>query len=150
MRVGQFLTENQIRFQALVFPPAFTAQKRAMRLRVSGRQVLKSILLSGPQGYFLAVLPATHRLNTKLLADFFGGPVRLAKPEEIRQVFPDCEWGVVQPLGHLYGLRTILDDSVSPGSHIILQTQTHAEAIRMKCGDFERIEHPDRLQFAIG
>jgi Ala-tRNA(Pro) deacylase len=148
MRVLQFLAEQQIVFEPLVYPPAFTAQKRAKHLGISGKQVAKTILLAGPEGYFLAVLPATHQVDTSVLAQALGGPVRLAADDEIGEVFRDCEWGVVAPFGTLYGLTTWLDESLAPESWIVFEANTHAEAIRMRCSDFERLEQPRRLRFA--
>jgi Ala-tRNA(Pro) deacylase len=148
MRVLQFLSEQQITFEPLMHPPAYTAQKRAKYLGVSGKQVAKNVLLVGPEGYVLAVLPATHQVDTDLLAEDLGGPVRLATDREIGEVFNDCEWGVVEPFGTLYGISTLLDDSLTPDSWIVFEAHTHAEAIRMLCADFERLEQPRRLKFA--
>jgi Ala-tRNA(Pro) deacylase len=149
MQVAELLRENNVEFETVVYPPAFTAQKRAMRLGIPGRHVLKSVLLAGPDGCFLAVLPATERVDTEALALVLGGPMRLATPEEIAGVFPDCEWGVVQPLGSVYGIRTLLDDSISPNDYIVLGMHSHAHAVRMSCRDFERIEQPKRIRFGI-
>jgi Ala-tRNA(Pro) deacylase len=148
MRVPQFLLDQHISFERLVHPPAFTAQKRAKYLGVPGQQVAKSVLLVGPAGYFLAVLPATHHVDTAVLARALGGPVRLAGDEEVADVFRDCEWGVVAPFGTLYDLPTVLDDALAPESLITFDAHSHAEAIRMRCSDFERLERPRRLRFA--
>src|SRR5438874_106931 len=94
MRVLQFLADQQIMFEPMVHPPAFTAQKRAKYLHVSGKQVAKSVLLVGPEGYVLAVLSATQHVDTVALTRQLGGFVRLASDEEIGEVFQDCEWGV--------------------------------------------------------
>jgi Ala-tRNA(Pro) deacylase len=148
MRVLQFLSEQAIDFEPLVHPPAYTAQKRAKYLHMSGRQVAKTVLLVGPDGYLLAVLPATHHIDTVALSRKLGGPVRLATDEEIGGVFQDCEWGVVAPFGTLYGVETILDDSLAADSWIVFEANTHAEAVRMRCGDFEELEKPRRFSFA--
>jgi Ala-tRNA(Pro) deacylase len=148
MRVLQFLAEQKITFEPLIHPPAYTAQKRAKYLGVPGKQVAKSVLLVGPQGYVLAVLPATHQVDQSAVARELGGPIRLAMDEEVGQVFRDCEWGVVAPFGTLYGVPTILDESLAPDSWIVFEANTHAEAIRMRCRDFERLEQPRRLRFA--
>src|SRR5262249_39580545 len=129
-------------------PPAFTAQQRAKSLHVSGSRVAKSVLLRGPGGYLLAVLPATHRVDTQALAAALGGPIRLATDREIAVVFRDCEWGVVPPFGTLYGLPTLLDDSLPADVLLVLETQTHVDAVRLRCSDFERLESPRRLPFA--
>ncbi len=148
MRVLQFLSQQNISFEPLVHPPAFTAQKLAKYLRIPGKQVAKTVLLMGPAGYVLAVLPATHHVDEDVLARVLGGPVRLATELEIGEVFQDCEWGVVEPFGTLYGLTTLLDDSLQPDDWIVFEAHTHEEAIRMRCGDFERLERPRRLRFA--
>jgi Ala-tRNA(Pro) deacylase len=149
MRVPCFLTEQQVTFETIVHAPAFTAQKRARFLHVPGKQVVKSVLLMGPAGYFLAVLPATHRVDTEALARALGGPVRLASGDEMARVFHDCEWGVVPPFGTLYGLPTLRDESLDPDALIIFESHTHAEAIRMHCRDYDRLECPRRLHFAM-
>ena len=148
MRVMQFLSEQHIAFEPLVYPPAYTAQKRAKHLGTPGKQVAKTILLVGPDGYFLAILPATHQIDTTILSRQLGGPVRLASEEEISDAFPDCEWGVVAPFGTLYGLPTIMDESLASDSCMVLEVNSHAEAIRMSCRDFEELEKPKRLRFA--
>jgi Ala-tRNA(Pro) deacylase len=150
MRVPDFLMEQHVPFETLLHPPAFTAQKRAKYLRIPGRQVAKSVLLVGPQGYFLAVLPATRQVDTRKLALELVGPVRLAEAHEVADVFRDCEWGVVPPFGGLYGLPTVLEEELSPESLIVLEGNTHAEAVRLRCRDFERVERPRRLRFASG
>jgi Ala-tRNA(Pro) deacylase len=148
MRIAELLAQRQIAFEPLAHPPAFTAQKRAKYLGITGRLVAKGVLLRGPNGYVLALLPATHHVDTAKLAEALQGPVRLATDEEIAEVFRDCEWGVVPPFGTLYGLPTVLDEAIAPDELIVLETNSHLEAIRLRCADFERLERPRRLRFA--
>lgn len=148
MRIAEFLREQQVTFEALPHPPAFTAQKLAKYLRVPGRTVVKCVLWQGPDGPFLAVLPATRQTDVAALERHFRGPVRLATDDEMAEVFRDCEWGLVAPFGTLYGLPTILENSLSPETEIVVEGQTRVEAIRMRCRDFEHLERPRRLAFA--
>ena len=148
MRVPDFLTRQQVAFETVWHPPAFTAAKRAKYLRVPGRQVAKSVLLVGPGGPFLAVLPATHHIDTETLAASLGGPVRLATEDELADVFRDCEWGVVPPFGSLYGLPTLLENEVLADDLLVFEGNTHVEAIRLRCGDFEHLERPRRVHFS--
>ncbi|HKB36677.1 MAG TPA: YbaK/EbsC family protein [Gemmataceae bacterium] len=149
MRVPDYLAEQQVRFETLLHAPAFSAQQRAKVLHVSGRQVAKCVLLAGRRNYLLAVLPATHHIDEIRLERELASPVRLANDREIARVFPDCEWGVVPPFGTLYGLATLLDDSLKPDDMLIFEGNTHVEAVRVRCADFERIEKPRRIRFAI-
>ncbi len=148
MRVPLFLADQQVAFETLHHPPAFTAQRRARYLHVPGQYVVKSVLLRGPSGCLLGVLPATAQADLELLGRALGGPVRLAEAEEIPEFFRDCEWGVLTPFGRLYGLETLLEDALDPDALIVFESHMHAEAIRMRCGDYERLERPRRLRFA--
>jgi Ala-tRNA(Pro) deacylase len=145
MHISDYLTEQRIDFERLPHPPAFTAQKRAKYLHLPGHQVAKCVLLAGPMGYVLAVVPAPHRIDTEALGEQLGGAVRLANDREIAEIFNDCEWGVVPPFGRRYGLSTLLDDSITPDTWIVMETHTQFEAIRLRCRDFERLEKPRRL-----
>ena len=149
MRIVDLLAERRIDFESLPHPPAFTAQKLAKYLHVSGHHVAKSVLLLGPAGYLLAVLPATHHIDTEALTRELGGPVRLAADYEMAEVFRDCEWGVAPPFGALYGLPTLLDDAIPPEAPMVFEAHTHVQAIRLRCRDFERLERPRRLAFAV-
>ena len=148
MRVPQFLTDQHVNFETVPHAPSYTAQKLAKHLRVSGRQVAKSVLLFGGDRYFLAVLPAALRVDLVRVSEYFGVAVRLAGEHEVVRLFSDCEWGAVTPFGHLYGLTTLLDTSIAPDSLIAFEAGRHVEAIRMICRDFERLEHPLRFAFA--
>jgi Ala-tRNA(Pro) deacylase len=148
MRVADFLAEQQVPFETLLHPPAFTAQNRAKFLHVPGRQVAKSVFLKGPKGFLLAVLPATHHVDTVRLAEMLGGPVRLANDAEIAETFCDCEWGVVPPFGALYGLSVVMDELLTSESWIVFEGNSHLEALRMQCRDFEELEKPRRSSFA--
>ena len=148
MAIAEFLMEQRVEFEPVPHPPAFTANKRAKYLRVSGSYVAKAVLLYGSEGFLLAILPATHRIDVAQLGEALGGPVRLATEREIVWIFRDCEWGVVPPFGTLYGLPSVLDDSLSPDALLVLEAHTHVQAVRLRCRDFERLERPRRLAFA--
>lgn len=148
MCIAQFLADHEIPFETLHYPPAYTAQRRAAYLRISGRNVVKSVLLRGPGGYLVAILPATARVNTEALSAALGGPVHLAKAEDVGRVFADCEWGVAAPVGSQYGLPTYLDAGLTADTELILPADFHHEAVRVRCGDFERAEQPRRLPLA--
>jgi Ala-tRNA(Pro) deacylase len=148
MRVPDHLTEQHVSFETLVHPPAFTAARRARVLHIHGRRVAKCILVGCGSQFVLAVLPATHEIDTKALAVALGTPMRLAETDEVARLFGDCEWGVLSPFGSLYGVATLLETSVDPESLIHFEAHTHAYTIRMSCLDYERLEKPRRLAFA--
>jgi Ala-tRNA(Pro) deacylase len=147
MHIPAYLAANRVAFETLFHPPANTAQKRAHYLHLPGARVTKSVLLRGPSEYILAVLPATMQVNTGRLAEIFGNSFRLATNDEIPEVFTDCEWGVVPPFGRLYGVKTVLEDSLGPDDDLIFDSNHQAEGIRMICRDYEELEKPGRARF---
>ena len=114
----------------------------------AAKQVAKAVLLHGPRGFFLAVLPATHHIQTATLAEHLKGDVRLATTDEMAELFRDCEWGVVTPFGALYGMPTFLDDGLDPGAILVFEAHSHVEAIKLRCQDYIQLERPTRLRFA--
>jgi Ala-tRNA(Pro) deacylase len=148
MSLVDYLEGQRVPYHTLLHPPAFTAQRRAKYLRVSGHRVARAVLLSGPEGLFLTVLPASRQIDLAGLSRFWGGPVRLSRREEAAQVFRDCEWGVVSPFGNRYGLPTLIDASLPADTWIVLEGGTHHEAVLLHCGDFERLSGSFRVSFA--
>jgi len=148
MRIPEFLTAEGVAFQRIPHPPAYSAQRRARYLHLAGSQVAKAVLVAGPGGFVLAVLTARQQLDLGALAAHLGGPVRLANRKEAALVFRDCEWGVVPPFGNLYGLPTYLDSALGADTLIVLETHTRVEAVRLSCGDFERLARTRRLALA--
>lgn len=148
MAAPHFLSDLHIPYETLYHPPAYTAQRRAKHLHVPGARVAKAVLLAGPRGYVLAVLPATRHIDTSAVARAVGGPVRLATEDEIADVFRDCEWGVVAPFGARYGVPTLLDESLAAEESLVLEVNARAEAVCLSREDFERTERPQRLRFA--
>jgi Ala-tRNA(Pro) deacylase len=150
MRIPLFLDDNHVRFETMIHPLAYTAQRLARRLQVSLGEVVKSVLLLGPTGYVVAVMPGTHRIDLTAAATILGRPLRMAQPAEIARLFRDCQWGNVVPFGSLYGVATIVDDAIDPDGAIVFPAHRHFLAIRMRYQDFANLERPQRCHFAEG
>lgn len=148
MNVAQLLTERRIAFEVVVHPPAYCAQRRAKYLHVPGSQVAKAVLLAGAERFFVAVLPATHCVDTSALGSGLNEPLRLASEREVAEVFWDCEWGVVSLCGSLYRLTTVLEETLDPELMLFFEDGVHGQAVCMRCRDFECLERPLRLRFA--
>jgi Ala-tRNA(Pro) deacylase len=148
MRIPLFLRDHEVPFQTLLHAPAYSSQRRAKYLHLSGRHVAKCVLLAAPTGFIIAVLPATRRVSLDAVGRVAGHPVRLAQANEIAGLFLDCEWGGLVPFGTLYGLTTIVDESLNPRGPIVFAAQRHSQAIHMPYADFERLERPRRFVFA--
>jgi len=149
VNVQSYLSQRAIPFDSLEHAPTYTAQMLAQAVHTTGREVAKTVLLAVDDDFLVAVLPATHRIDLDRVAQrFAANDVALADEVECGRHFPDCEFGVIPPFGSKYGLRTIVDKSLTEDEHIVFEGNTHAEAIRMRCDDFLALEEPIVIDFA--
>jgi len=145
MNIKQFLDERQIDYEVLPHPASYQASELAHTLHVHGRLVAKSVLIHANHGYHdvVAVLPATLHVDLAKLSSVLGGAeVHLGTEQEIRVHCPDCDAGVLPPFGSHYGIETVVDSELAQDDQIIIEGNTHEEAIRLRFADFQRLEHP--------
>jgi Ala-tRNA(Pro) deacylase len=148
MRIPSELADQGVRFETLPHAPAYCASRRARLLHVPGRQVAKAVLLTGPDGFLLAVLRSTHEIDLDELSRRRGGLIRLARAEELSHVFAECERGAVPALGHLFDLPTILDAAIGADEDLFFGMGSHFADVVLTCRDFEDITGAVRLDFA--
>ncbi len=151
MYVVDFLRTRHVWFETFLHCPASSAARLAGHAHIPGRSVAKTVLVKAGDGFALAVLPATSRLNMERFAAALRLEpelVRLATPDEIDVVFHDCEPGTIPPFGRLYGLRTTIDVSLLEAGVLLFRTNARHQGLRMTVRDFEGIEEPLRAQFA--
>jgi Ala-tRNA(Pro) deacylase len=145
MKLQEYLHDREIPFDVLHHEDTFDSQHLAEAVHVSGRQVAKTVLLRMDHGYqyAVAILPATHLIDLEAVERLLGGArMELATEYEIAQRCPDCETGVLPPFGSMYGLETVLDESLRNATQIVFEANTHQEAIRMAGADFLKLENP--------
>ncbi len=150
MLIRDFLQARSVRFEVLLHAPSPSAAHLAGSVHVPGRSVAKSVLVKAGETFALAVLPATHRIDTVRLAEVLGVEgLRIATEVEVETIFADCEPGALPPFGRPYGLSTVLDASLSAGAEIVFVGNTRHEGVRMRFKDYERIEAPMKARFAF-
>jgi Ala-tRNA(Pro) deacylase len=142
-KLKKYLDENGVRYEALRHGEAYTAQEIASTMHISGKNLVKSVILKSDRGYLMAVLPADRRVDVAALrADLGFRMVTLASEEEIKKIFPDCEAGAMPPFGNLYGLPVYADAALREDKNIVFNAGTHHEAVRMTYTDFFRLVRP--------
>jgi len=145
MNVQQFLADQKVEFDVLHHPPSFSAQEMAQAMHTSGKEVAKTVLLRSEEDdqYMVAVLPASSHVDLEKVGEVVGvSDVELATEIDIGERCPDCELGALPPFGSQYHMRTIVDEDLVNDETIVFEGNTHEEAVRMRCEDFMRIEHP--------
>jgi Ala-tRNA(Pro) deacylase len=129
---------------------AFTAQEIASLVHIRGRELAKTVIVKVDGKMAMAVLPASHKVETTLLKTAAGAAsVGLATELEFKALFPDCETGAMPPFGNLYGLQVFVEESLATDEEIAFNAGSHSELVRMAYKDFERLVHPTVAKFSL-
>jgi Ala-tRNA(Pro) deacylase len=143
MKLEALLDNKHIGYEKHVHPPTYTAQRLADVEHISGYKVAKPVVVRTRKGYAICVLPAPKQLDIDKVAELIDDPtVRLASESEMGDLFPDCELGAEPPIGSMFGMRTIMDESLREDEHILMQAGSHTEAIRTRRADWEQLCNP--------
>jgi Ala-tRNA(Pro) deacylase len=148
-RLIDFLNEGKARYEILHHPEAFTAQELAAIEHVKGRSHAKVVMVKTDTELLMTVLPADHRVDLEKLNKAAGQQIALAGETEFKELFPDCALGAMPPFGHLYGVTTYLDQSLTGADNIVFEAGTHSDTIKMGFADYERLAKPQVADFAI-
>ncbi|WP_158675399.1 aminoacyl-tRNA deacylase [Thiohalobacter thiocyanaticus] len=130
--VSRYLTEHEIPYEVLTHPPTMSSLETAASAHIPGDCLAKPVILQDDQGYIMALIPATHRLDLQALDSHLHSHVEMAEEPELAALFEDCELGAMPALGPAYGLRTLVD------SHLAEQPDIYFDA-----GDHECLVHVD-------
>jgi Ala-tRNA(Pro) deacylase len=150
-RLKELLDRNGVHYESIVHLPAYTAQGIAAMTHISGKELAKTVVVKLDGSLGLAVLPASHRVDLRLLQAASGaGTVAVASEAEFKDAFPGCETGAMPPFGSLYGLPVLVDEIVTHDREIVFNAGSHTELVRLGYEDFARLERPKVLKFSAG
>jgi Ala-tRNA(Pro) deacylase len=138
--VSRFLEDRDVDYDVRSHDKTFTAQESAQAAHVPGDAVAKGVLLKSGEDFWMAVVPATHTVDERGLASMLGVErLELAKEDELPYIFRDCELGAVPPLGHAYGVETIVDSALLGQRELWFEAGSHEHLVHLGASDFRRL-----------
>jgi Ala-tRNA(Pro) deacylase len=138
--VREYLDRKHVKYDVLVHSPTHNAAHSAEQAHVPGDRLAKAVILEDDNGYLMAVLPATHKLDLDALGqELHRDGLTLAGEHELTTLFKDCERGAVPPLGPPYDIETVLDRSLADAAEVYFEAGDHHTLIRLKGVDFRRL-----------
>ncbi len=93
----QYLSDQGVDYDAVAHPHTGGSLETAESAHVSGDDIAKAIVLKDEDGYLVAVLPATYKLQLGALREILGRRLDMADEKELAGLFTDCEPGAVPP-----------------------------------------------------
>jgi Ala-tRNA(Pro) deacylase len=141
--VDEFLHKARIPYNAFHHPPAYTAMHGAAVSHVKGRSWAKTVVCFADAEPILAVLPAHYTIDFDRLRALTGATtLRLAQPQEMTALYPDCEEGAMPPFGELYVQRVFADQALVGEPDMVFPAGTHTDCLQMHYNDFALVAHP--------
>lgn len=148
MNVQSYLDEMGVAYRLSHHPMAYTAQDLASVEHVPGRQVIKAVVVKADGQFIMCVLPACHRIDLPALREQLDAEdVKLADEQKLGELFPDCELGAEPPIGRLYDMPTIMDESLTADARVMFQAGTHSDAVTMSLAEYRRVAQPEMGYF---
>jgi len=142
-RLAEFLETRKIPYRIETHAEAVTAQQTAQAAHVPGRAFAKPVLLVVDGKLWMAVLPATERVDMRRLRNCLGArKARMATEAEFSAVFPDCDLGAMPIFGSLYGIPVIASAEFRQFDEMVFTAGTHREIIRIRTQDYVESEQP--------
>lgn len=96
------LDEAGARYELLPHARTESAAAEAEALGIASAAVAKTLVVTTPEGYVRAVLPASERIDLRKLREVRGGgkkQVHLASEEHLARDYPEFDLGAVPPIG---------------------------------------------------
>ena len=149
-KVRQFLDSQHVRYVVIGHSPAYTAQEIASLAHVSGKEMAKTVMVKIDGKMAMAVLPASYQVDFESLKRSLGATrVELAREQEFKNMFPDCEVGAMPPFGNLYNMPVYVAERLTEDNDVAFNSGTLTELFMMKYKDFERLVRPKVIKFAV-
>ena len=138
-RLKEHLEREGVAYDTVPHPRTATASETAEAAHVPGHLVAKAVVIHQEEGYVLAVVPSTHRVDLQTVQALVDRRLGLASEGEIGQIFDDCSMGAVPPVGAAYGVPTLLDESLTGKDEIWFEGGDHRTLVLVTGKDFDRL-----------
>lgn len=144
------LDQRDVPYEIINHNHGITAAETAADTGARRLEFAKTVILEADGATVMAVLPAHHVVDTKLLAAALHARcVELVSNERLRELFPSCEIGAHPPFGGHYAMPVVLSVAMAMDEHITFNAGSHSTAIRMPFADYQSIVQPRILNFSV-
>jgi Ala-tRNA(Pro) deacylase len=134
--VKSYLDQKGLSFQVTPHRKTGSSLETASAAHIQGDHLAKAVLLDDGQEYLMVVIPADSKVDLKSVADKMGKEYEIAPESRVEAMLQDCDPGAIPPIGHAYGMETLVDSSFDSMPDVYFES-----------GDHEHLVHVDGLAF---
>lgn len=131
VRLRQYLDSQGVGYDTVAHAPTNTSAGSMRAAHVTGNRLAKSVVVHHEDGYILAVVPSTYRVEFDSLRNILGRRSCLATEAEIARLFGDCEFGAVPPIGAAYDLPVLVDESLDGAADLYFEGGDHSTLVHV-------------------
>jgi Ala-tRNA(Pro) deacylase len=136
------LDEAEARYEVLPHARTESALAEAEALGLASTDVAKTLVVSTPEGYVRAVLPASERIDFRKLREVRGGArkkVHLASEDDLARDYPEFDLGAVPPIGGARRDPVVVDSRLAERESVVVEAGSHEESVRIETADLLRL-----------
>lgn len=141
--VADYLNSRGVEYEVIQHSHTGSSMETAESAHVPGDQLAKSVVLEDEQGYLMAVIPATHRIQISKLNRLTNRNLGLTTETALEGLFEDCELGAIPPLGDAYGMQTVWDTCLAEQPDVYFEAGDHEELIHVAGAEFQSLMASD-------
>jgi Ala-tRNA(Pro) deacylase len=156
--VTRFLARRDVSYEVVDHDATYSAAAEARATDADPEATAKTVALRDRDGYRLAVVPASERVDVRRVRQLLGAThhLRLATERELERDFPAFEVGAMPPFATT-PLTEIVDLRLLRHDRIVCAGGEHRRSVRMDALELLRIteprladicEHPDERELA--
>jgi Ala-tRNA(Pro) deacylase len=148
MNVQDYLDQMGVNYRLSRHDTTYTAQDLAAAEHIPGRKVIKPVVIKADGQFVMCALPASHRVDLDTLrGQLQVNEVELAGESEVSELCGGCELGAEPPIGRLFGMPTLMDESLFADDRVTFQAGTHTDAVTMTLADYRKVAQPEVAYF---
>jgi Ala-tRNA(Pro) deacylase len=142
--VANFLDHVRAPYQVVEHRDTFAAADEAREAKIALDLTAKTVVLHDHDGFRLAVIPASERLDLRKARVLLGasGHLRLASEAEIEREFPVFDSGALPPFSALVGAPEILDRRLLEHEKVVCSGGDHRHTLIISPREIERLGKP--------
>jgi Ala-tRNA(Pro) deacylase len=143
MRLRELLDQRHVQYRWARHEPAYTSQGLAQRLHRSGHAVIKPVLVEADGRYVMCAVPAPALVDPDRVRSLLEAEeAHIADESDLQRACEGCELGAEPPIGSLFHLPTVMDDSLCYARAVSFQAGTHRDAVTVEIEDFIKLAEP--------
>ena len=147
-KIKSLLDQYNIDYKIKHHPPTRTSEESAKYRNESIKIGAKALVVKSKDKFYLAVLPADKKLDTKKLKKILKSKkLRFATEDELRNL-TGLVPGSVPPFGDLMGINMIVDETQFEQEDIAFNAGSLEISIKMKSKDYKKLLQPKSADFS--